>query len=81
MSNEVPDWFDRLHGRGRGSGVRREDQPLEMVEVTGQVLGASEKGLKFYDGSKTCWLPRSRCRETEAGLLVERWLAEKKGLR
>ena len=46
MADTEPlDWFDCYHGRG--SGVRRDDQPPETVEIAGQLIGGSEKALKF----------------------------------
>jgi hypothetical protein len=82
MSDGPPEWFDRLHGGGRGRGVRRDDEPAKMVEIAGEVKGVSKTGnaVHFYDGTKTVWLPRSQIEETETGLLVAEWLAKKNGL-
>jgi hypothetical protein len=78
-TSDVPDWMNRYHGREgrRGEG---KQEGAEMIEISGEIRGATEKAVNFYDGRQTVWLPRSQVRETDGGLLVPQWLAKKNGL-
>jgi hypothetical protein len=53
-----------------------------MVAVEGEVTGATEKALKFIvaESGEEVWFPKSQVRETETGLLIPQWLAQKNGV-
>ena len=61
----------------------------ELVEVTGEILinYPSQKAIRFYDGYRRVWLPRSQIEiepHEDGGRLsvvtMPEWLALKKGL-
>ena len=54
----------------------------DLVEVSGQVVGETEKAFRFYDGNSTVWLPKSQVEwdaETKE-MTIPEWLALEKGL-
>lgn len=79
MSGEPPDWFDRLHGgsRRRHGG---SDEPVEMIEIAGEIKIDTGRAIHFYDGSKTVWLPHSQIEIIDGGARCPEWLAKANGL-
>lgn len=33
----------------------------ELADITGEVVGETEKAYRFDDGDRTVWLPKSQC--------------------
>lgn len=59
--------------------VRRTNH--DLTDVEGQVVGETEKGFKFYNGSVTEWLPKSQVEWDEESkiMTMPEWLANEKG--
>lgn len=54
----------------------------DLVDISGELRGATEKAYRFYDGKLTVWLPKSQC-EWDAEMktmAMSEWLAKDKGL-
>jgi hypothetical protein len=54
----------------------------DLVDVSGEVQGETEKAYRFFDGTQTVWLPKSQC-EWDAYTLtmtMPEWLATEKEL-
>lgn len=54
----------------------------DLVDISGEIKGVTEKAFRFYDGSKTVWLPKSQVEwdaETNQMSMPE-WLAKDKEL-
>lgn len=53
----------------------------ELVDIEGEVKGESEKAYRFYDGSKTEWVPKSQVEwdAQEKIMTMPEWLAIEKG--
>lgn len=49
-------------------------------EVSGQLVGETEKAYKFFDGERTVWLPKSQVAWEEPIMLMPEWLAKEKEL-
>ena len=59
----------------------------EMVEVSVEILHATENAYKVYDGKTRCWIPRSKVKDdphadrgADVDLEIPVWLAENEGL-
>lgn len=54
----------------------------DLVDISGEIRGETEKAYRFFDGSETIWLPKSQCEwdETAGIMTMPEWLAEDKGL-
>lgn len=35
-------------------------QGNDIVDIAGEITAETEKAVRFYDGSRTVWLPRSQ---------------------
>lgn len=53
----------------------------ELIDIEGEVKGESEKAYRFYDGSKTEWVPKSQVEwdAQEKIMTMPEWLAIEKG--
>jgi hypothetical protein len=51
-----------------------------MIATAGEVRQFTDKGCAFYTPSRTVWLPRALIVETESGVEMPQWLAQKLGL-
>lgn len=58
-----------------------EEPPAGTIAVRGQIGVETEKGIQFYNGSKTEWLPKSlvKWNAGEGEMTMPLWLAEKHG--
>ena len=54
----------------------------DLVDVTGEIQGETDKAYRFHDGVRTVWLPKSQCEwdATEGIMTMPEWLAGEKGL-
>jgi len=55
-----------------------------LWEVTGKIVGETDKAIKFTDGGAPQWLPRSRIkiedgRDGLVNVFMPEWLAKEKG--
>jgi hypothetical protein len=60
-------------------------QDDDWVELSGEILADTERAVRFSDGDKLVWLPRSLIRPSDAGLgpaeiECRYWLAMREGL-
>jgi len=53
----------------------------DIIEISGEVQGDSDKAYRFYDGKKTEWIPKSQCEwDTKDKIMqMPEWLAIDKG--
>ena len=54
----------------------------DLIEVSGELHGETERAYRFFDGATTVWLPKSQCEwdEQTSMLTIPEWLALEKGL-
>lgn len=57
----------------------------DLVDIAGEVHAWTEKGVKFFDGKVSVWLPRSQVEVNDDGrrrhtVTMPEWLALEKGL-
>lgn len=53
----------------------------ELVDIAGEIQGETEKAIRFFDGDRTVWLPKSQVEINDDGTVtMPEWLAEEKGL-
>ena len=54
----------------------------DLVDVDGELRGSTERAYRFFDGTRTVWLPKSECQwdTVEKTMTMPEWLAEEKGL-
>jgi hypothetical protein len=54
----------------------------ELVEISGEIQGETEKAYRFFDGARTVWLPKSQCEWDQENkvMVMETWLATEKEL-
>lgn len=54
----------------------------DLVDIGGEVRAETEKAYRFFDGTRTVWLPKSQCEwdETDKTMAMPEWLAMEKGL-
>lgn len=53
----------------------------DLVDITGEVRSETERAWRFFDGTKTEWVPKSQC-EWDADnktMTMPEWLAMEKG--
>ncbi len=59
---------------------RRIDGSRELVDLTVEIQGETEKAYRLFDGSKAEWVPKSQCEDNGDGTFtMPRWLAKEKG--
>jgi RNase P/RNase MRP subunit p29 len=52
----------------------------QLVDISGEVLGETERALHLYDGTKTEWVPKSQVEDNGDGTFtMPEWLAKEKG--
>lgn len=53
-----------------------------LTDISGEIMGETEKAYRFFDGTRTVWLPKSQCEWDEEGkvMVMEEWLAKAKEL-
>lgn len=53
-----------------------------LVDITGEIVGETEKAYRFSDGENVVWLPKSQCEwdERESVMTMPEWLAIDKEL-
>lgn len=53
-----------------------------LIDIAGELQGETEKAYRFFDGTKTVWLPKSQCQwdPDEKVMTMEEWLATDKEL-
>jgi hypothetical protein len=52
----------------------------ELIDVTAQVRGETEKALRLYDGTRTEWVPKQFVEDNRDGTFaMPEWLAKDKG--
>lgn len=79
MSEEPPEWFDRLHGR-----PERDPEGDTWIDLSGEVRASTERAINFYDGSRTAWVARSNVRPSDVGagpveIEMRQWAAKQAG--
>jgi hypothetical protein len=54
----------------------------DLIDIFGEMHGATDAAWRFYDGAKTVWLPKSQSQWDEDGkvMTMPEWLAIEKGL-
>ncbi len=52
----------------------------ELVDVTAEVRGETEKAWRLFDGSKLEWVPKSQVEDNRDGTFtMPEWMAKEKG--
>ena len=53
-----------------------------LIDVAGEVRGETALAYRFFDGTRTVWLPKSQCEwdDEERTMAVPQWLAQEKEL-
>jgi len=55
----------------------------DLVDISGELITPfqTEKAYRFFDGTRTEWLPKSQCEwdEIEKVMTMPEWLATEKG--
>jgi len=57
-------------------------QNKQLADISGEIIGETEKAYRFFDGSRTVWLPKSQCEwdvDTNE-MTMPIWLAKEKEL-
>jgi hypothetical protein len=54
----------------------------DLVDVSGEVQGETEKAFRFFDGDQHVWLPKSLCEwdPNDKTMTMPEWIAMEKGL-
>lgn len=54
----------------------------DLVDIAGEVKGETEKAWRFFDGTRTVWLPKSQVEwdATDKTMAMPEWLAREKEL-
>lgn len=52
----------------------------ELVDISGEIRGETNRALKIYDGTRTEWVPKSQAENNGDGTFtMPEWLAKEKG--
>ena len=52
----------------------------ELIDITAQVRGETERAYRIFDGTKTEWVPKSQVEKNDDGTFtMPEWLAKDKG--
>lgn len=52
----------------------------ELIEISAEVRGESDKALRLFDGAITAWVPKSQVHDNRDGTYtMPEWLAQEKG--
>lgn len=62
--------------------VQRFRNSPELIEIAGEARGRSAAAIRWFDGTRTVWLPLAQVEESEDGksVLVPEWLCQERGL-
>ena len=54
----------------------------DLVDLSGEIQGETEKAYRFYDGIRTVWLPKSQCQwdVDSKTMTMPEWIAKEKEL-
>jgi hypothetical protein len=54
----------------------------ELADISGEIQGETEKAYRFFDGTRTVWLPKSQCEwdPQDKTMTMPEWLAKEKEL-
>ena len=54
----------------------------DLVDISGEIRGETERAWRFFDGTIYVWLPKSQCEwdENTHEMTMPQWLAQDKGL-
>jgi hypothetical protein len=54
----------------------------DLIDIPGEIHAETEKAYRFYNGSKTVWLPKSQCQWDEEShvMTMSEWIAKEKEL-
>jgi len=65
--------------RTRSQPPRRSN---DLADVSGEIHGETEKAYRFFDGTRTVWLPKSMCEWDDQShtMIMPEWLALEKEL-
>lgn len=57
-----------------------EARRSNLVDIAGEKRGETEKAIRWFDGTRSEWVPKSQCEESSDGTLaMPEWLAKDKG--
>lgn len=58
-----------------------QERRNELTDIAGEIVAETEKAYRFYDGSRTEWIPKSMCEwdKEESIMTMPLWVAEEKG--
>lgn len=52
----------------------------ELVEISAELRGETEKAFRIFDGAKTEWVPKSQVEQNDDGTFtMPIWLAKERG--
>ena len=54
----------------------------DLVDIAGEVRGETDAALRFFDGERTVWLPKSQCEwdASDKTMAMPEWLAKEREL-
>jgi hypothetical protein len=53
----------------------------DIIDISGEKRGETEKAIRWFDGKQTVWLPKSQIEVNDDGTVsLPEWLAREKGL-
>jgi hypothetical protein len=54
---------------------------VELTDISGEIRAETERAFRFYDGSRTEWVPKSQCEwdPESKTMTMPQWLALEKG--
>jgi mannose-6-phosphate isomerase-like protein (cupin superfamily) len=53
----------------------------DLVDIAGEVRGETDNAWRFFDGTRTVWLPKSQVEVSSDGTVtMPEWLAQEKEL-
>ena len=74
-----PEWWgELLHARMRRGDPDDEDR---FIELSGEIEQETERAIRWHDGSRRVWLPRSQIKVIDIKTIQCRyWVGKKAGL-
>lgn len=52
----------------------------DIIDITAEIRGETDKAWRLYDGSRTEWVPKSKVEKNDDGTFaMPEWLAMEKG--
>lgn len=66
---------------GREKYVADDEAKIsDLVDIAGEKRGETENAIRWFDGARSEWIPKSQCQENSDGTLsMPEWLAIDKG--